>query len=308
MYSFKGGAGRTVTTANVALILASELGRRLVLLDIDVESAGSSVLFGLDEAVRDGSCWSLQDILRGYHIDPNKEDSDKDGRTSIEVHRKDFETNLWPKVHATAWAGKNGYLKVLPAQIILRSDSEKVGYPEGQRNFEHLLMKIDTLQDSPDIILYDSASGQQQTAMLGLLNCHILVIFVRWSRQFIIGTTQFLRKYVCQELFCRRVKKVLIVPTAVPRRRPPGRLSYELDTRERRFKEDISLVNAKASHDFKAPAGWVELLDPIHECDALKWDDRIFLLEGAEYQQDAGVASLIEDYRALAHRIANAVS
>jgi hypothetical protein len=40
----------------------------------------------------------------------------------------------------------------------------------------------------------------------------------------------------------------------------------------------------------------------------LKWDDRIFLLEGTEYQQDAGIASLIEDYRALARRIADVAS
>src|SRR5436305_2370656 len=262
MYSFKGGSGRTVSSANVALVLAKELGRRVVLLDIDVESAGSSVLFGLDEEVRQGRCWAIQDILRGYALGANSEDDVRQGRESIEVNRKDFESSLWPRMQKTVWYEKDAYLKVLPSQIILRSDQElKVSYPEGQKKFEHLLMKIDGLQDSPEIVMYDSASGQQATAMFGLMNSHILVIFVRWSRQFIVGTTQFLKRYICQERFCRRVKQVFIVPTAVPVRRPQGMLGAELSRREDRFREDITLVNGMAVRNFDVAPGWIRLLD-----------------------------------------------
>lgn len=307
MYSFKGGAGRTVSTANVALILARELGRRVVLLDIDVESAGSSVLFGLDERVRQGSCWSIQDVLRGYAIGSNDEGETRQ-RESIEVNRTDFESNLWPKMQSTVWAGKDAYLKVLPSQIILRSEHElKVSYPEGQKKFEHLLMKIDGLQDSPDLVMYDSASGQQATAMFGLMNSHILVVFVRWSRQFIIGTTQFLKRYICQERFCRRIKQVFIVPTAVPVGRPQGRLGAELARREEHFREDITLVNGTAVRDFGVAPGWIQLLEPIHECEALKWDDRVFLLEDDNFQKEPGISELMQDYRQLAETLAAAL-
>ena len=67
MYSFKGGAGRTVTTANVARILSAERRKRVTVMDLDVESAGLSVLFGVDRKVESGECSTIQDVLRGFY-------------------------------------------------------------------------------------------------------------------------------------------------------------------------------------------------------------------------------------------------
>src|SRR5258707_3708857 len=65
MYSFKGGAGRTVTTANVGYNLASALARRVLIIDLDMESAGAAVLFGTDGSLeRSTETLSIQDILR----------------------------------------------------------------------------------------------------------------------------------------------------------------------------------------------------------------------------------------------------
>src|SRR5687767_604595 len=66
MYSFKGGAGRTVSTANIARVMAIESGRRVAVIDLDVESAGLSVLFKIDRKVENGECGTIQDILRGF--------------------------------------------------------------------------------------------------------------------------------------------------------------------------------------------------------------------------------------------------
>src|SRR5215216_3378250 len=48
IHSFRGGTGKSNVTANVATILASE-GRRVGVVDTDIQSPGIHVLFGLDE-------------------------------------------------------------------------------------------------------------------------------------------------------------------------------------------------------------------------------------------------------------------
>lgn len=105
MYSFKGGSGRTVTTANVAYLLASEFHKRVLVIDLDVESAGSSVLFGVEKEVHEGKIWAIDDVLRGKEF---------------ALHRADFESALWPRMHKRVFeAPSGGSLDVLPARIVL---------------------------------------------------------------------------------------------------------------------------------------------------------------------------------------------
>ena len=61
MHSFRGGTGKSNTTANVATLLAAE-GRRIGIVDTDIQSPGIHVLFGLDE---DSMVHSLNDYLWG---------------------------------------------------------------------------------------------------------------------------------------------------------------------------------------------------------------------------------------------------
>ena len=48
IHSFRGGTGKSNTTANIATLLAAE-GRRVAVVDADVQSPGVHVLFGLDQ-------------------------------------------------------------------------------------------------------------------------------------------------------------------------------------------------------------------------------------------------------------------
>src|SRR3954454_22620063 len=49
IHSFRGGTGKSNTTANVATLLAAE-GRRIGVVDTDIQSPGIHVLFGVDQA------------------------------------------------------------------------------------------------------------------------------------------------------------------------------------------------------------------------------------------------------------------
>ena len=61
VHSFRGGTGKSNTTANVAALLAGQ-GRHVGVVDTDIQSPGLHVLFGLDE---DTMGHSLNDYLWG---------------------------------------------------------------------------------------------------------------------------------------------------------------------------------------------------------------------------------------------------
>ncbi|MCB0075201.1 MAG: P-loop NTPase, partial [Caldilineaceae bacterium] len=61
VHSFRGGTGKSNTTANIAALLAME-GKRVGVVDTDIQSPGIHVLFGVTEA---DMKHSLNDYLWG---------------------------------------------------------------------------------------------------------------------------------------------------------------------------------------------------------------------------------------------------
>src|SRR5829696_1903357 len=61
IHSFRGGTGKSNTTANIAALLAAE-GRRIGVVDADIQSPGIHVLFGMSQ---DAMRRSLNDYLWG---------------------------------------------------------------------------------------------------------------------------------------------------------------------------------------------------------------------------------------------------
>src|SRR4051812_28601746 len=61
IHSFRGGTGKSNTTANVATLLAAD-GMRVGVVDTDIQSPGIHILFGLQE---DDLTSSLNDYLGG---------------------------------------------------------------------------------------------------------------------------------------------------------------------------------------------------------------------------------------------------
>lgn len=61
IHSFRGGTGKSNTTANVAALLASE-GHRVGVVDTDIQSPGIHILFGVDQGTLDHT---LNDYLWG---------------------------------------------------------------------------------------------------------------------------------------------------------------------------------------------------------------------------------------------------
>lgn len=323
MYSFKGGAGRTVSTANIAYVLAKEKQKRVLVIDLDVESAGASVLFEVDDDVERGDRWTIQDVFRGYFAPrPPKERRDREsdptapaeppesGRDTINLDLREFESAVWPRLHFDIWPttddpapnGSSAYLKFLPARRMLYSPDEQTTERSSAETFQYLLKRIDALAGAPEIILFDSASGLQNTAMMGFQAANVLMMFARWSRQFINGTIQFVDEYVVSPIG-RRLDSVLFIPTAVPAALPTGKLFEELQIRRKRLEESLWVSNRDAASAYGKPEQWIREIGAISEADGLKWDDKILLREGAEYIREAHLEKVLADYRHIADQL-----
>jgi len=61
VHSFRGGTGKSNTSANLAALYAMD-GLRVGVVDTDIQSPGIHVIFGLDE---DDAVYSLNDYLWG---------------------------------------------------------------------------------------------------------------------------------------------------------------------------------------------------------------------------------------------------
>ena len=184
VHSFRGGTGKSNTTANLAVIYAQR-GKRVGVIDTDIQSPGIHVLFGLagDEVTA-----SLNDFL--WH-----------GRAIAEV-AQDVTAGIGIEVP--------GRIHLIPSSMqpgeiarILRE-----GY-DAQRLTEGLRQLVDEL--SLDVLLIDTHPGLNEETLLSLVLSDSLLIVMRPDRQDYEGTGITAR--VAQEL---QVPKIRIVVNKVP--------------------------------------------------------------------------------------------
>lgn len=160
LHSFRGGTGKSNTTANLAAILAAQ-GRRVGVIDTDIQSPGIHVLFGLagDEIVA-----SLNDFL--WHNRP------------IEEAARDV---------TPAGTKGSGRVYLIPSSIkpgeITRVLRE--GY-DAQRLTHGLRRLVDELR--LDVLMIDTHPGLNEETLLSLVISHALVVVMRPDHQDYEGT------------------------------------------------------------------------------------------------------------------------
>jgi MinD-like ATPase involved in chromosome partitioning or flagellar assembly len=161
VHSFRGGTGKSNTTANLAAILAQS-GKRVGVIDTDIQSPGIHVLFGL---AGDEITASLNDFL--WH-----------GRDI-----KDAAQNVTPA--GLDHPGGRVYLipsSIKPGEItrVLRE-----GY-DAQRLTQGLRRLVDELE--LDVLLIDTHPGLNEETLLSLVISHTLLIVMRPDHQDYEGT------------------------------------------------------------------------------------------------------------------------
>lgn len=259
-YSYKGGSGRTVATANIATILAAEFNKKVVCIDLDIESAGMSMVLGLyDEIKNSKEQYYIQDVLlsRGFKND------------------KDFKAR-WPKLHinlGTHWNNNRigDRFSFVPARAAFQlRDSDLVFAEEEAGSIDSLLRKINLFIE-PDFIFFDSASGLTDPATIGMSFANILLVFFRWNNQFVTGTIDVMNEVISKQLdeFDDTLKYVMLIPSAVPNVKTEAMdYSHLLRASTNRIKTALRL-----DQDDKT-----ELKSGIPEAVGLKWQEKILAL------------------------------
>lgn len=161
VHSFRGGTGKSNTSANLATLLAAQ-GQRVGVIDTDIQSPGIHVLFGLTET--DLSC-TLNDYLWG--------------KCTIERTAYDVTSRLG--------AGLKGTVFLIPSSIQAGEIARVVreGYDVGLLNdgFQDLLEKLNL-----DTLVIDTHPGLHEETLLSIAVSDVLLIVLRPDQQDYQGT------------------------------------------------------------------------------------------------------------------------
>ncbi len=158
IHSFRGGTGKSNTTANLAAVLAAQ-GQRVGVIDTDIQSPGIHILFGLHG---DELTTSLNDYL--WH-----------GKEIQDVAQDVTPRNVSGKIFLIPSSTKPGEIT-----RVLREgyDAQRL-----TRGFRSLIteLKLDTL-------IIDTHPGLNEETLLSLVISHVLIIVMRPDQQDYEGT------------------------------------------------------------------------------------------------------------------------
>ncbi|MGG6270551.1 MinD/ParA family ATP-binding protein [Leptolyngbya sp. AN03gr2] len=166
VHSFRGGTGKSNVTSNLATIIARS-GKRVGIVDTDIQSPGIHILFGLDD---DRITYTLNDYLWG--------------RCRVEEAAYDVSPILRQKQRLF---GKLGSVHLIPSSIktgeisrILREGYDARLLNDGLRNL------IDRLK--LDYLFIDTHPGINEETLLSVIMSDVLVIIMRPDSQDYQGT------------------------------------------------------------------------------------------------------------------------
>lgn len=161
VHSFRGGTGKSNTSANVAVILALQ-GYRVGVVDTDIQSPGIHVLFGFDA---DNMEYSLNDYLWGKCAIAN---------TAYDLSSL-LETELQGAIYLIPSSIKAGEI----ARVV------REGYDVGLLNdgFHELVEQLDL-----DLLMIDTHPGLNEETLLSIAVSDALAIVMRPDQQDFQGT------------------------------------------------------------------------------------------------------------------------
>ena len=161
IHSFRGGTGKSNTLANVAALLAAE-GRRVGVIDTDVQSPGIHVLFGMEEA-------EMPHALNDYLW----------GKCDITQTAYDVTSHLGPDITGQAFLIPSS-IKAGEIARVLREGYDVGLLNDGIRNLVEDL-KL-------DLLMIDTHPGLNEETLLSIAISDALAILLRPDQQDYQGT------------------------------------------------------------------------------------------------------------------------
>ncbi len=197
LHSFRGGTGKSNTTANLAALLAQQ-GKRVCVIDTDIQSPGIHILFGLEG---ENVTSSLNDFL--WH------------GCAIE----DVAIDVTPN----AVMEKSGQIYLVPSSVkpgeisrVMRDGYDARQLTEGLRR---LLTQLKL-----DYLLIDTHPGLGQETLLSLVISNVVIIVLRPDQQDYEGTGITVR--IAQEL---KVPNILLMVNKTPGSLNPDALAEQVE-------------------------------------------------------------------------------
>ncbi len=292
-FSYKGGAGRTSLLYNTLPFLAEKLqateAEPIVVLDLDIDSKGLSFL--LDK----------RNLCQVNTIEVLRQDSSLGFRAAGDISNHPFFGKLLPIGYAVGLEDDRSILFVSAhPKEGARYLTENGNYDQGSISMELL----DTICDNYHCkaIVMDTPAGNQLSAEKALEISDKVVMTMRITQQFQMGTEEFLRA----KSAVRDGIEYIVVPNAVP---PTEGTLYDID----RIMSDIS---DGARHALEASASCLNLTmlengrTGVNEVNRFKFKE-----ENLRKIERDGTTPLAEDerkavemYKLLAEVLANAVN
>lgn len=183
-YSYKGGMGRTTMLTSYALHLAQVKGRRVVVIDFDLEAPGYLNFFnlsqnpdllngeknGLVEYIIDRKFYNELPKLSNYYIELGGQSSDTEEvyDSNISNYVGDGSVFIFPAGNITTTDNREQYLHAL-ARLDFANESDILS------TLQYLFLQI-TQEIKPDIILIDSRTGFND--IYGIVALHLSAVIV----------------------------------------------------------------------------------------------------------------------------------
>jgi MinD-like ATPase involved in chromosome partitioning or flagellar assembly len=162
IHSFRGGTGKSNTTANITGVLASQ-GLRVGVVDTDIQSPGIHILFGLNDTQKG---YSLNDYLWG--------------KCAIKQASHDVTGNLGVPI--------KGKIFLIPSSIKIGEISRvlREGYDPGLLNdgYHQIIEDLKL-----DVLMIDTHPGLNEETLLSIAVSDVLGIIMRPDQQDYQGTS-----------------------------------------------------------------------------------------------------------------------
>ena len=247
VHSFRGGTGKSNLTANLAALIAAA-GRRVAVVDTDIQSPGIHILFGLPGSQIEHS---LNDYLWG--------------RSEIGAAALDVSEQLG--------APASGRLFLVPSSInsseiarVLREGCDARTLTRGMRQ---LIRTLDL-----DVLLIDTHPGLNEETLLSIALSHALVVVLRPDQQDYEGTGVTLEVAGALD-----VPRMLLVVNKVPASFDPAAVQAQV---ARAYGRPVSAVIPHADELMSlASGGLFALRFPEHPVAALMRDVAASLLDNS---------------------------
>jgi len=289
--SFKGGAGRTTTMANMAFRLALSPKNSVCMIDLDLAAPTLGAVLELD-GYEAGT-----KVGRGIHsFLPNPQTGNRPREVGALLEDKDLLLDVQSNCGSPAVREALHKLGDEPSFRVLLGEAEWREVADPESLFKPINEVIETLASRWPYIFVDVGAGTD-SQLLALTRHHRLrdrtwAVFYRWTPQHVRGT-----HHLIQQLLANNVPRDLIHTVRVARGTPPQVLDGTLsEIAEARWVLDQDAETERIARQ-------VGLLDfpvtDIPRSEILYWKDGIIAAEALPSLADVS-RDLIESYRQLA--------